>query len=478
MAFFDRLMKKGKPPKTPLTPAEASGKAKEILLEAKDEALRIREKALEQEKRLEEKEANLEKKQKGLEQEKIKVQAQEEQLHEKQNIVKQKHQEIITELEQVSQLSRTQAQKKLMEKLDRQLADEAVKRIHEAEEAMRDEAERKSTEILISTMQRISTEHVAVSTSSEVKLPDEDMKGRIIGKEGRNIKAFENAAGVQVEIGEEPNIVVVSAFDPVRREVARRALEKLIADGRIQPSRIEEIVQKTSEEVDQIIFQAGEKHAYEAGVTGLPREIIQLLGRFAFRTSYGQNMLEHNLEVVRIGIALAHEVGANVETVRKACLLHDIGKAVSAETEGTHAEVGADLCRRYGIEEEVIEAFAGHHTDHLPTWEAVIVYLADAISGARPGARREDYEAYVQRVRDIENIAENFKGVDKAYAISAGREVRVLVRPEEISDAEMVKLAHDISYQIHEQIAKFPGQIKVSVIRETRTSAIAKPKSE
>ena len=314
-------------------------------------------------------------------------------------------------------------------------------------------------------------------TVVEISVADQDV-GKVIGKEGRNIKAFEMASGVKVEISDEPGLVIISSFDPVRREVARIALEKLVADGRIQPTRIEEIIKQTQDEIDQIIHEAGQEHAYKVGITDLPRAIIDLLGKLKYRTSYGQNMLEHNLEVVAIGKMLAKELGADTELVKRACLLHDVGKAVSSETEGGHAEVGADICRQYGIDEEIVKTFEGHHTQKFPNIEAVIVYLADAISGARPGARREDYQAFLKRVEELENIADSFPGVQKSYAISAGREVRVIVRPQDISDAQMVKLAHDISKKIHAQIQNFPAQIRITVIREVRATDYAKSKNE
>lgn len=367
------------------------------------------------------------------------------------------------------------AREELLAELDKELQEEKATRIKRMEKELEKTAEKKAREILTSTLQRIFTDYVDEMTTTTVKLPDDDMKGRIIGKEGRNIKAFERATGVDVVIDDTPEVVTISSFDPVRREVARIALKKLVADGRIQPSRIEEAVSKAEKEIDKVVHEAGEELTYRAGVTNLPEDLVNLLGRFKFRTSYGQNMIEHTLEVINIGKALAAELGADIELVKKACLLHDIGKAVSAEVEGSHAEVGADICRRHGIDEKVVQTFEGHHTGDFPNLEAVIVYLADAISGMRPGARREDYEAYVNRVKDLENIAASFAGVEEVYAISAGREVRVIVRPEMVMESEMVNLAHEISHKINDQVKNFPGQIKVSVIRETRATAFANP---
>lgn len=429
---------------------DSQAQAKEILLSAKEEALRVREEA---DQLLADARSQLE-------------------------AAETQRRELIEKLAEVTKLSRQDAQSQLFAQLEKELADEVAKKIREAEEKVKSEADKRAREILTTAMQRVGTEHVPTHTISTVDLPSEEMKGRIIGKDGRNIQAFEDAAGVGVEIGEEGDLTVtVSSFDPVRREVARRSLEELIADGRVQPGRIEEVVKKVEREVDEILREAGEDLVYRAGVTGLPEEIIDLLGRFKYRTSYGQSMIEHTLEVVRLSEAIAAEVGGNMEIIKKAALLHDLGKAVSAETEKGHAEVGAEIARRYKIAEEVVVAFEGHHTDNLPTLEAVVVYLADAISGARPGARREDYEEYVNRVQDLENIAKGFHGVNEAYAISAGREVRVIVDPIEITDAEMVKLAHDISRAIHQQVEGHPGQIKINVIRQTRASAIVKPKA-
>ncbi|NTV30561.1 ribonuclease Y [candidate division WWE3 bacterium] len=384
----------------------------------------------------------------------------------------------IQALEKTGTLSAKEVEDRLLELIDKQLIDEYAKRVRDNEEKVKTESDRRARTILVTAMQRVATENVSEYTTYTIDLPDEEMKGRIIGKDGRNIKAFEDAAGVSVEIGEEGEpTVTVSSFDPVKREIARRAMEKLVADGRIQPSRIEECVDQAEDEVAKIVQEAGEDLLYRAGITGLPQEIIQLLGRLKFRSSYGQNMIEHTLEVVRLGALIAAEVGADVEIVKQACLLHDIGKAVTAETEKGHAEAGADICRRYGVKEAVVVGFEGHHTDNFQTIEAVVMYLADAISGARPGARKEDYDGYVNRVKELESIANSFKGVERSFAISAGREVRVLVKPAEITDAEMVKLAHDISRTIHEQVANFPAPIKVTVIRETKATAIAKPRN-
>lgn len=469
--FFDRLKRRKpipKPPREEISLSQAQAHARAIIVSAKDQALKIRE-ALEQEKvKLEQREESLEEKEKDLRQKEERIDSK---IADLEKVKKQE----IEKLEKIASLSQEEARSSLLKKLDEELAGQQARRIKEAEEKVKEEAEKKAQEILVSTLQRIATEHVAEITSSTVTLPDEEMKGRIIGKEGRNIKALEAATGVDIIIDETPKVVTISSYDPVRREIAKVALEKLIADGRIQPTRIEEVVVKVKDEIDKIIHEAGEELVYKVGVTGLPREIVDLLGRFKFRTSYGQNMVEHTLEVVNIGKTLAAELKADVELVKIACLLHDLGKAISSEIEGPHAKVGADLARRCGVSERIVRTFEGHHTEDFPNLEAVIVYLADAISGARPGARLEDYEAYIQRVGELENIANSFPGVEESFAISAGREVRVIIKPVEIEEAQMVKLAHDISQRIHEQVA-FPGEVKVTVVRETRATDVAKPK--
>lgn len=438
--------------------------AREFVLEAKTEALNVKSEA---ESKLEEANSRL-----------IDVQKLQERLSERLNDLSKVRSQELEVLEKVATMSRKEVEDKLFAVLDQELVDEFAKRIRDNEEKIKLESDRRARDVLVAAMQRVGTDAVSEHSTYTIDLPEEDMKGRIIGKDGRNIKAFEDAAGVSVAIGEEGEpTVTVSSFDPVKREVARVAMEKLVADGRIQPTRIEEAIQQAQKAVDEVIREAGEDLVYRAAITGLPVEIIDLLGRLKFRSSYGQNMVEHTLEVVRLGVAIATEVGADIDVVKKACLLHDLGKAVTAEIEQGHAEAGAEICRRYGVSEEVVQAFEGHHTEKFPTVEAVVMYLADAISGARPGARKEDYEGYVQRVKELESIADAFKGVERSFAISAGREVRVLVKPAEITDAEMVKLAHDISRKIHEDVANFPAPIKVTVVRETRVSALAKPKN-
>lgn len=441
---------------------EVKAAARELVLEAKTEALAIKEQAENKFAEVLTREENLADLRKRLETRISEL-----------DTVYAKESEL---LGKIGSLTAQEAEAKLLSVVDKQLSEQYAIRVKENEDRIKSESDRRARSILITSMQRIATENLGEYTTYTIDLPGEDMKGRIIGKDGRNIKSFEEISGVSVEIGEpgEPT-VTVSSFDPVRREIARRAMEAMVADGRIQPTRIEEAINQSQKDVDQVIREAGEDLLYRANITGIPQEIVDLLGRLKFRSSYGQNMIEHTLEVVRLGAAIAAEVGADVEIVKKACLLHDVGKAVTAETDQGHAEVGAEISRRYGVAEEVVVAFEGHHTDKLPTMEAVVMYIADAISGARPGARKEDYEGYVNRIKDLEEIADGFSGVVKSYAIAAGKEVRVVVNPAEITDAEMFKLAHDIAHAIHGKITNFPAPIKVNVVRETRASAIVKP---
>ncbi len=342
------------------------------------------------------------------------------------------------------------------------------------ENVTKEEAEKRAREILADVIQRIASEQVTESTVSSVHLPSDEMKGRIIGREGRNIQIFEKETGVDVIIDDTPETVTLSVFDPIRREVARIALEKLIQDGRIQPSRIEEQVEHAKEEVGRAMREAGEQATLEVGVTGLPPDIVKILGRLKYRTSYGQNVLRHSIETAHIAGLLAQELGADVAVAKKAALLHDLGKAVDQEIQGAHHHISRDIAKKYGFPEDVVHAIEAHHDDIEPkTVEAVIVKAADAISSSRPGARRETLEAYVKRLQELENIANAFPGVEKSYAIAAGREVRIIVKPEEIDDLGAAKLAHNISKKVEKEV-QYPGQIKVNVIRETRAVDFAK----
>jgi len=380
----------------------------------------------------------------------------------------------VVRLEKIAGLSKDQAKDLLLKATEKKLADQLARQIKEAKEAVRDQVEAEAKEILVDAMQHGLTDHVAEYTVSTVTLPDEDIKGRIIGREGRNIRAFERATGVEIEL-DESNALHLSSFDPIRREVARRALQKLVRDRRIQPSRIEEIVKKTRQEMDKVLQEEGEKLCHAVKVYRLHPELVKLLGRFKFRYSYGQNLMIHTLEETKIGVQLAYEVGANVNVVRLGCLLHDIGKVVNEE-EGTHVQLGVDLARQYRLPKPVVDCIAEHHEDKpFSSAESRVVWIADAISGSRPGARYEPHEKYVERIGQIEEIAGGFDGVREAFAYQAGRDVRVLVKPEEVSDSELTVLASNIASTLEEK-ASYAGQIKVTCIREVRVSENTKAK--
>jgi ribonuclease Y len=383
-------------------------------------------------------------------------------------------QEQVVALERVSGMSADDAKSMLLEAVRIEAEHDAVKVARAIERSAREEAQDKARDIILTAMQRVAADHTAEHTVSVVHLPSDEMKGRIIGREGRNIRALEQATGVDLIIDDTPETVVLSGFDPVRREVARIAITKLIADGRIHPGRIEEVVAKARAEVDLVIRQAGEQAAYEAGVPGLPAEIIKLLGRLKYRTSYGQNVLNHVVETSHLAAVIAAEVGADVQIAKMGGLLHDIGKAVDHEVEGPHAAIGAQIAQRHNLPFKVINGIAAHHQEvEYACLEAPIVQVADAISASRPGARGETMDTYVKRLEDLQAIAESFIGVEKSFAVQAGREVRILVRPEEIDDLTATRLARDVVKKIEEQLT-YPGQIKVTVIRETRAVEYAK----
>lgn len=380
----------------------------------------------------------------------------------------------ITKLEKIARLTREEAKKLLIEATEKHLAEDLARKIKEAEEEIEEKTEEKAKELLIEAMQHGATDYVAEYTVSSIQLPSEELKGRVIGREGRNIRAFEQATGVEIELGD-ANDIIISSFDPVRREVAKRALQGLIRDRRIQPTRIKEVVEQTKEEVDKIMFEEGKKLCHSLKVYRLHPELIKLLGRFKFRFSYGQNMIAHTLEETKIGVQIAHEVGADVNVVRLGCLLHDIGKVVTEE-EGTHVQLGVDLAKKYQLPKEVIDCIAEHHEDKpFSSAESRIIWIADAISGSRPGARYEAHEEYVKRMEEIEEIANKFKGVEEAFAYQAGRDVRVMVKPEEVSDDELVVLANKIAEELEEKVT-YAGQIKVTCIRETTASETTKAK--
>lgn len=380
--------------------------------------------------------------------------------------------ELIAKLEKISGMTKAEARKELITQVRNELAGEIAKEIKEAEEKVKVEAGKRAQELMVDAMRHGATDWVSEYTISTLPLKDEETKARVIGKEGRNIRAFERVTNVDVNLDEQ-GVIIFSSFDSIRREVARIAMKRLIKDGRIQPARIEEIVEQARGEIEKDMFAAGEKLCHEVGVFNLPSDKIQLLGRFKYRFSYGQNMIKHTLEETKIGIALTSELGANVDVVRLGCLLHDIGKVIYDE-EGTHVEKGVKLLRKNNMPKAVIECVEAHHEDiPFPSLEAIIVYIADAVSGARPGARYEDYDEYVKRLTELEDIAKKRTGVREAYAISAGRELRVVVDPGELSDAEAIVLAQEIKREIEDKLV-YPGQVKVTVIRELRAVEIAK----
>ncbi len=472
--------------------AEAKTLRKEAILESKEEIQKERadfdkemrdrrnevqrseQRILQREEQLDKKEETLEKKLESVEQAKKDVATTKAQYEAKSAEVATAHERMIAELEKVSKLSKEDAKAQLIKAIEDEAKVDAVKLVREIEQNARDDAEKKAREILSLAVQRCAVDHSAEITVSVVSLPNDDMKGRIIGREGRNIRALENATGIDLIIDDTPEAVVLSGFDPVRREVARITLEKLIADGRIHPARIEEVVEKTRRDLDIQIKEAGENATFEAGVFGLNGDLVKLLGRLKYRTSYGQNVLKHSLEVSYLAGLIAVELGADVKLCKRAGLLHDIGKAVDHEVEGTHISIGADLAKKYKESKDVIHCIASHHNDIEPeTIEAIIVQCADAISGARPGARRESLDNYVKRLEKLEEIANGFNGVEKSFAIQAGREVRIVVKPEVVDDKATVFMAKEIAKKIESEM-EYPGQIKVNVIRELRSVEYAK----
>jgi ribonuclease Y len=384
------------------------------------------------------------------------------------------YEDAVLKLEQVAQLTQDDAKKELFAAVEKEARADMARIYRQIEAEAREEGEKRARKLIADAIQRVASEHVAEVTSSIVMLPNEEMKGRIVGRNGRNIKAFEQAAGVDVIVDDTPESVTVSCFDSVRREIARRALTRLTVDGRIHPAHIEKIIEEETKAIDKIINEAGEQAAFDANIAGLHPEVLRMIGRLKFRTSYGQNQLAHAVEVSKLAGILAAEIGANVELSKQGGFLHDIGKAMDANQEGTHAKLGAEYCRRYGVNPIVVNAIESHHheEDQLSI-EAVIAEAADAISGARPGARREDIEAYIKRIRTLEELSQSFDGVAQAFAIQAGREVRVIVKPENIDDLSSARLARDIAKKIEETM-QYPGQIKVTVIRETRATEFAK----
>lgn len=463
----------------------AETKKREALLEAKEESLKTkneleketRERRAElqkYEKRVLSKEETLDKKTEALEKKESRLNAKEAELDKEKKLVEEIHAQHLEQLEKISGLTSEQAKEYLLKSVEEDVKHETAVLVKELDRRAKEEADKRARDYVVTAIQRCAADHVAESTVSVVQLPNDEMKGRIIGREGRNIRTLETMTGVDLIIDDTPEAVILSGFDPIRREVARIALEKLIVDGRIHPTRIEEMVEKAQKEVETIIREEGEAATLEVGVHGINPELVRLLGKMKFRTSYGQNALKHSIEVAYLSGLLAAEIGVDVRTAKRAGLLHDIGKSVDQEMEGTHIQIGADLCRKYKESDIVINAVEAHHGDVEPkSLIACIVQAADTISAARPGARRETLETYTNRLKQLEDITNSFKGVDKTFAIQAGREVRVMVVPEQVSDDEMVLLARDISKQIESEL-KYPGQIKVNVIRESRVTDYAK----
>jgi ribonuclease Y len=463
----------------------AKEEAQNLELQAKDKALQMRQTAegdiVRRRTELSREEDRLQKRREELDIRLDRLEKREQMLNKRQSFLDKRtndleklHEQEIQELQRIGQMTVEEARSHLLEEVEKDARTDMARIIRQVEAEAREEGDRRARELIAGAIQRVASEHVAEITTSLVPLPSDEMKGRIIGRNGRNIHAFEQLAGVDVIVDDTPEAVTISCFDPVRREVARRALSKLILDGRIHPAHVEKILKNEQKEVERTIVEAGEQAAYDAGVAGLHPEIAKVLGRLKYRTSYGQNQLSHAVETAKLASVIAAELGADVDTCKLGALLHDLGKAMDHNVEGTHAQIGADFAKRHGVNQKVLNCIASHHHEvDQESVEAVIVESADAISGARPGARREGLEQYLKRVRALEDIANSFKGVNQSYALQAGREVRIFVKPEDIDDLASVQLARDISKKIEETM-QYPGQIKVTVIRETRAVDYAK----
>lgn len=463
---------------------EAKAKQKEVLLEANDKALKIiedtkaeirsrQQELLNSKKRLEKREGLFDQKIIELESKKQELLDKAQKIEEVKKEVQKIRDEEIAKLEKIAALSKKEAKELLLENVEKEAKEDILHRIKKLTQQGSEELESKARELLSSVIERVASSHAAETTTTVIDLPSDEMKGRVIGREGRNIKTFEQLTGVEIIVDDTPQAITISGFSPIRRHVAKRALEKLILDGRIHPARIEETIEEAKKELAQEIKKAGEDALYEVGITGIDPKLVQILGRLKYRTSYGQNILLHSIEVAHLSALLAEELGADVTIAKKGGLFHDIGKAVDHEVQGGHPEIGYDILKKFDMLEEVVYIAKGHHEDHPKTLEAIIVKVADAISGARPGARKDTYENYLQRLEELEKVATAFKGVEKAYAIQAGREIRVFVLPEEIDDLASVKLAQEVAKKIEEEL-KYPGEIKVSVIRETRVVEYAR----
>ena len=464
---------------------KAKHEASDIVLEAKKEAASVAEKSKQEESdrrkewkrtenRLAERETTLDGKLDQLEKKTERLTKQEKEIEDLKNEIRDIRTKQHEKLEKIAGLSKQEARDKLMKMTENDIKQDLTALITKEQKEIKHDIDETAQSILLTAMERMSSEVTADRTITALKLPDDEMKGRIIGKEGRNIQALQRATGVDIMVDDTPGMVVLSSFDPIRRQVARYAMERLMKDGRINPSSIEEAVAKAEKEIEKEVVRAGEDAAREVGVVGIPREILHLLGELKFRTSYGQNVLLHSIEMAHMAGMIAEEIGADKRIAKTATLLHDIGKAVTHKIEGKHAEIGAELARKYGLQDEVVHAMAAHHDDIEPTTtEAIIVKIVDAISAARPGARNISAENFAERMKDLENIATSFQGIDKAYAISAGREIRVIVEPKQVDDLTALKLARDIANKI-EATMSYPGVIKVNVIRETRAVEYAK----
>ena len=458
--------------------ASAKTKASDIVLKAKDEALEIEKERRKEwkktEDRLAEREISLDRKLDELDKRAEKLRAHEDDVESLKNEIRSIRTKQQEKLEKIAGLKKQDAAEKLMQMTERDIKDDLMGLVTKLQDDAMQDAEERAQTVLVTAMERMSSEVTAERTVTAIKLTDDEMKGRIIGKEGRNIQALQRATGVDILVDDTPGMIVLSSFDPVRRQVARLTLEMLMKDGRIHPGRIEEVVAKAEKQIDKEIDRAGEDAAREVGVVGIPKELLRLLGELKFRTSYGQNVLLHSTEMAHIAGMIAEEIGADVRTVKIATLLHDIGKAVTHKIEGKHHHIGAELAKKYGLKDDIVHAIEAHHDDiEATTPEALVVRVVDAASAARPGARNISAENFAERMKDLENIAVSFDGIDKAYAISAGREVRVMVRPERIDDLSSIKLARDIANKI-ESTMQYPGTIKVNVIRETRAIEYAK----
>lgn len=459
--------------------------AKETILSAKEEASKIidvakkeekerRNELMDLEKRLATKEESLDKKLTDIDVKRDAIEKDKGEIEETKNYLRDLRTKQEKNLEKIAKLTKDQAQEKLLQMIEKDYKKDVVDYIRKVKEDAKEEADRGAREVVATAIMRIASEQTTETTVSAITLPNDEMKGRIIGREGRNIQAIEKLTGCDIIVDDTPETIVISGFDPVRRQVAKLAIERLIADGRIHPSRIEESVEKAQADIDKIVKEAGERAAYETGVAGIPPELVKVLGRLKFRTSYAQNVLDHSIETANLAAMMAAEVGADVAIAKKAGLLHDVGKAIDQEMTGSHAIISRDICKKYGLPEEILHAVEAHHEDVEPkTVEAMIVLAADAISASRPGARRDSLENYVKRLTELEAIASSFPGVEKTFAIQAGREVRVLVVPEDIDDLGAEKLAKDVARKIESDL-KYPGQIKVNVIRETRAVEYAK----